>query len=195
VTVLLAVSEDFWGARAEEIAESYSNVCVAVDRSGGLGRALRLVARGSIPLPAAMSIFVAAHSLPTSSPKTSQSFRSNPELRDLAASKGASHIVLFRAGLIISGTTIEGYKVTNVHCADINGFGGLASIWRALRSGAFKQCATLHEVTCRIDEGNVLDTEPYLLDQSSNYAKNEYVAYQAGLRLLDRALARAQREQ
>ncbi|UJW76414.1 formyltransferase family protein [Rhizobium sp. SL42] len=195
MTVLLAVGDDYWGARAEAIAASYSHVCVAVDRSGGLGRALRLVARGSIPLPAAISMFAAAHSLPSSRPNTSQSFTSNPDLRDLAASKRASLIVLFRAGLIISGTTLDGYKVTNVHCADINGFGGLASIWRALKAGAVKQCATLHEVTNRIDEGNVLDTEPYLLDRTSSYAKNEYAAYQAGLRLLDRTLALTKSEQ
>jgi methionyl-tRNA formyltransferase len=194
VTVLLVVSDDYWGARAEAIATSYSDVAVAIDRSGGAGRALRLVLRGSIPLAAAMNMFVAAHLLPSMRPKTQQSFASNRELQDIAANQRASHIILFRAGLIVSGATLVGYKVTNVHCADLNAFGGLASIWRALNAGAMKQCATLHQVTDQIDVGTVLDTEPYVLNRHSSYSNNERAAYEAGLRLVDRTLSLAQRE-
>ena len=194
MTVLLVVSDDYWGARAEAIATSYSGVAVAVDRSGGAGRAVRLVLRGSIPFAAAMNMFVTTILLPSVRPKTKQSFASNQELRDIAANQRVSHIILFRAGLIVSGATLVGYNVTNVHCADLNGFGGLASIWRALNAGALKQCATLHQVTNQIDVGTVLDTEPYVLNRNSSYSNNERAAYEAGLRLVDRTLSLARRE-
>jgi Formyl transferase len=185
---LLVVSDDYWGARAEAITADNEHIVVAVDRSGGLIRALKLVLRGSIPIRAAVQIWSAQSSLPRDKPKSTLVFVDNLELRHLAEREQISNIVLFRAGLIISGNTLERCRVRNIHCADILEFGGLASIFRALKAGAIQQKATLHIVTNRIDDGEILDVEPYDLDPKVSYVINEARAYEAGLRLLMRAL-------
>ena len=189
MTLVLVVSDDHWGARAQAIAADFAGVVVAVDRSGGLWRAMRLVLRGSIPLAAAWRIWRAQRSLPSEYPDTAVSFADNAGLRAVIAARGASEVILFRAGLIISGKTLQHCRVRNIHCADTRAFGGLASIHRALDAGALNQTATLHIVTDQIDEGEVLDTESYLLDASASYPVNEKAAYEAGLRLLARTLA------
>lgn len=185
---LLVVSDDYWGARAEAIMADNEHVVVAVDRSGGLIRALKLVLRGSIPIRAAIHIWSAQRSLPGDKPKSTLAFVDNPELRSLAEREQVSNIVLFRAGLIISGNTLERCRVRNIHCADILEFGGLASIFRALKAGAIQQKATLHTVTNRIDDGDILDVELFDLDPRASYIVNETRAYEAGLRLLTRTL-------
>ncbi|MFA7413946.1 MAG: formyltransferase family protein [Rhizobium sp.] len=185
---LLVVSDDYWGARAETIIAENKDVIVAVDRSGGLIRALKLVLRGSVPIPAAMHMWSAQRGLPGEKPKSKLVFADNSGLRSLAEREHVTNIVLFRAGLIISGKTLERCHVRNIHCADIHGFGGLASIYRALKAGAFDQLATLHTVTNRIDEGDILDVEPFELDPEIGYAANEARAYEAGLKLLFRTL-------
>lgn len=188
MTTLLVVSDDYWGAKAETCVPSNADILVVVDRSGGLLRSLRLVLRGSVPLPAAVRILLAQRSLSRNRPRSELSLSSNADLRQLVGTHGTRNVVLFRAGLIISGETLSHCNVRNIHCADIHGFGGLASIWYALQANAFDQKATLHQVTRRIDEGEVLDTEPFTLDQRIGYAANESLAYEAGLRLLDRTL-------
>jgi folate-dependent phosphoribosylglycinamide formyltransferase PurN len=98
--------------------------------------------------------------------------------------------VLFRAGLIVGPAVLStGVPVMNIHCARIPEYGGIGSIDRALRDGAYSQCATLHQVTTRIDEGEVHATEPYQLDPADGYCSNEDRAYDAGIRLLKRVLA------
>ncbi|MEM5471124.1 formyltransferase family protein [Hoeflea sp. AS60] len=185
---LLVVSDDYWGARAEASVQERDDVLIAVDRSGGLIRALKLVLRRSVPLRAAIYMWLAQRSLPQEKPNARLAFSDNAELRSLAEREQVTDIVLFRAGLIISGKTLENCHVRNIHCADIDGFGGLASIFRAIRAGAFHQTATLHTVTNRIDEGEVLDVEPFELDPKVGYAANENRAYEAGIRLLVRTL-------
>ena len=56
----------------------------------------------------------------------------------------------------------------------------------AMQCGAIHQCATLHRITSRIDEGEVIDTEGYTLDTGKSYGYNENLAYEAGGRLLER---------
>ena len=74
-------------------------------------------------------------------------------------------IILFRAGLIINKSVISlGVPLLNVHCAKIPEFGGIGSIAKALRNKSFEQEATLHEVSKKIDEGKVIDTEKFSLN-------------------------------
>lgn len=133
-------------------------------------------------------MFIAQRKLAGELPQSLLYFRDNKDLRHLAGMQKARVIILFRAGLIISGKTLDGHDVRNIHCADINSFGGLASVFRALQQKAYSQRATLHRVTNRIDEGEVLDVEPFELDPNKTYSDNEALAYGAGLRLLDRTL-------
>lgn len=190
MTALLVVSDDHWGARAEASVPAGADIVVAVDRSGGLSRLIKLILRGSLPLRAAVQILLAQLRLPRDRPRSDSNLSDNTDLRVLAQAHGAREVILFRAGLIISGKTLELCQIRNIHCADIGSFGGLAAIWRALRAGALDQRATLHRVTNRIDEGEVLDTEPFCLNPSLGYAANETLAYEAGLRLLQRTLYR-----
>jgi methionyl-tRNA formyltransferase len=187
VRTLVLVSDDYWGARAAEICER-QGACPVIDRTLSATRALKLVLRGSLPLPAALAIWQARRSLPQVRPQAA-AVSSNASLRALCAHLKADRLLLFRAGLIISGEILKDFEVQNIHCADIRGFGGLAAIHRALRVGCHEQCATLHRVTSRIDEGEILDTEPFRLDPERPYAENEFWAYEAGLRLLERTLA------
>lgn len=115
----------------------------------------------------------------------------NEDLRKLAGSNGIRNVILFRAGVIVSERTISDLEVLNIHCAKLGRYGGLASIARALTDGALDQDATLHRITTRIDEGEVLDTEPYRLDSRLSYRENEDRAYEAGLVLLERTFDRS----
>lgn len=45
------------------------------------------------------------------------------------------------------------------------------------------QSATLHRVTERIDDGNVLRTLPYRLGPDKSYTWNQALAYETGIRL------------
>ena len=181
--MLVIVSNDYWGERAATICAD-AGVPVAVDMSSSPMRAIKLVARGSIPVVAAAQMFFAERQRPSRKPDTGLTIGSNPELRQMTEKYGAQTVVLFRAGLIISGKTIETVRVLNIHCAKIPEFGGLASIYRALRAESYEQCATLHVVTSRIDQGEVVATEPYTMARGASYAENESAAYEAGLRLL-----------
>ena len=67
-------------------------------------------------------------------------------------------------------------------------YAGLGSIQRALADRSYQQRATLHRVTATIDGGPVVDVEPYSLDPARPYGENEDRAYDAGSRLLLRAL-------
>ena len=113
----------------------------------------------------------------------------NTDLVNMIDRINPSAVILFRAGLIINRSVIgTGIPILNIHCARVPEFGGLGSIHRALVAGAYMQCATLHRVTTTIDEGEVFDTEDYQLDPSASYCHNEELAYDAGIRLLQRTI-------
>lgn len=100
-------------------------------------------------------------------------------------------VVCFRAGLLISPAALgAGVPFYNVHAADLPEFGGLGAIARSLRAGRREGFACLHRMVARIDSGDVLEREPYVLAASEGYAVNEERAYAAAERLLRRALER-----
>jgi asparagine synthetase B (glutamine-hydrolysing) len=53
---------------------------------------------------------------------------------------------------------------------------------------AYEQEATLHKVTEKIDEGEVIDTEKFTLNPNVSYCENETISYNAGIRLLKRTV-------
>jgi methionyl-tRNA formyltransferase len=109
----------------------------------------------------------------------------NDELFHFIRQYRIERVYLFRAGLIISKKILElGVDILNTHCARIPDYGGLGAIPRALRDGAFDQVATLHRITQKIDEGKIIETEPYQLNPGLSYRRNEDIAYHAGIRLL-----------
>ena len=71
-------------------------------------------------------------------------------------------VYLFRAGLVINESVLKlGFLILNIHAAKIPEYGGIGSINRALKDRVFEQCASLHVITKEIDQGKVLDQEPY----------------------------------
>lgn len=120
--------------------------------------------------------------------------RSNKDL--LAwAEQGVTEVYLYRAGLIVNRAVIDGFRdVLNVHCAQVPAYGGVGAIPRALRDRAFSQEATLHRVTENIDDGEVLETEPYELNPEDSYRVNEDRAYEAGANLILRRLTSSTRQ-
>ena len=74
--------------------------------------------------------------------------------------------------------------ILNIHAAKVPEYGGIGSIQKALKDGAYEQFASLHEVTDRIDQGELVDTEKFVLRANSSYAENEKIAYGASINLL-----------
>lgn len=161
---------------------------IAKDESNSLRRLFRLIARGRLSLPLVFRMALCELKRePKSQANCFDVIKSNRDLLDLIERVKPDRVMLFRAGLIIGPAVIDqGLPILNIHCADIPKYGGLGSIWKALEEGAIHQAACLHQVTTTIDEGEVFDREPYLLNLSKTYCWNENTAYEAGIRLLQR---------
>jgi methionyl-tRNA formyltransferase len=118
-----------------------------------------------------------------------QHISSNTDLLRIIRHNNIDQVYLFRAGLIVNRKVLDcGVQILNTHCGRIPDYGGLGAIPRALAEKAYDQVATLHRVTVTIDDGEVLDVEPYLLNPDISYRENEDTAYEAGIRLLLRHL-------
>jgi Formyl transferase len=187
-TRLLIVGNDTLGRRMLPHAHGIADLDVAVDASFDWRRVAGLVRSGRLPLKWLLTMAWAEWRRPSEARAPVPAVRSN---RDLLAriENGVRDVFLFRAGLIVNQTVLaSGARVFNIHCASLPAYGGIGTILRALRDGAYAQTATLHRVTSRIDEGEVLATEPYVLDPSRSYRENEDAAYAAGIRLLEDVL-------
>ena len=71
-----------------------------------------------------------------------------------------------------------------MHCASLPQYGGLASIYRALRDKNYDQKVCLHGVTDKITQGKLLLQEPYQLKPKRGYKVCEDIAYRSGFNLL-----------
>ena len=187
--VLLIVGDDHWGRVAASAYGDDPGVLVARNMGASPRRALKLMLKGSIPPLALVQMAWAEMQRPEVEAHIEHVVSSNADVLGLATQANIKTVVLFRAGLIISSTVLGTLNVLNVHCASLEGYGGLASIHRALRDRAFEQHATLHQVTTRIDAGEVMDQELYTLPGTS-YRDSEDIAYAAGIRLLARTIPR-----
>jgi methionyl-tRNA formyltransferase len=188
---LLVVGNDRISRLALEQVRDIPDVVVAVDVSTSAARLVRLIRRGRLSIPLVLRMFgCERRRRSVALTVRHERISSNLELVRLIERISPRRIVLFRAGLIVGPAVLStGVPVMNIHCARIPEYGGIGSIDRALRDGAYSQCATLHQVTTRIDEGEVHATEPYQLDPADGYCSNEDRAYDAGIRLLKRVLA------
>lgn len=189
--LILVVGNDKISRQAlSEINAHDKGVVVAVDRSTSIKRVLRLVLRGRLPFSLLARMYLAEAMRESFAEMTAaESIKTNTQLVELIETHRPSHVLLFRAGLIINRAVLSaGVPIMNIHCARLPEFGGIGTIDRALRAGAFDQCATLHQVTETIDSGRVYCTEPYRLSPQASYFDNEEQAYAAGRRLLQRIL-------
>jgi len=113
-----------------------------------------------------------------------QHIKTNAELIQIIKDNKIEQVVLFRGGLIVNQDILNlGIKILNIHCAKIPEYGGIGVIDRALNDKAYEQEATLHIVTEKIDDGEVVAVEPYKLNQNLSYRENENIAYAAGITL------------
>ncbi len=189
-TTLLVVGADKISAALVSKIERWPGLVIATDNSMSLRRVWRILHSGALLWSdlARMSWCELRRQRVKTAP-ADDSIRSNEDLLQLITRERAKHVVLFRAGLIVNKKVLAlPVSILNVHCAAIATHGGLASIRRALQDGTLEQAATLHRVTERIDQGEMLAEEPFRLDSTRSYCWNESVAYEAGTRLALRVL-------
>ena len=162
------------------------NVILVLDRSSNIRRVKKLILRGSLPLFSVFKMLFAdilRRNIDLKVPVLS--IANNTDLLNLYEEYSPSQIILFSAGLIVKRDKFPAdFDLLNIHCASIPSYGGLASIYRAIKNKDFSQKATLHRVTNKIDEGEVLKELPYEMTPTNSYRKNEDIAYKAGFDLL-----------
>ncbi len=113
-----------------------------------------------------------------------ESIKTNDDLIQIVKDNDIDQVILYRGGLIINKKFLEqGIKILNIHCAKIPEYGGIGVIDRALIDKAYDQEATLHIITEKIDDGEVVAVEPYKLQGNISYRENEDKAYDAGIKL------------
>jgi methionyl-tRNA formyltransferase len=187
---MLVVGNDKLGRRLLARLGDPVDQLVVFDQSTDLQRVWKLLRRRSLQLSWVIQMAWAEWQRPDTSVRSRPAIVSNEDLLRLIQAEQLTRIYLFRAGLIVNRKVLEsGVEVLNIHCARLPAYGGLGSIARALVAGDYVQEATLHRVTKRIDEGEVLATEPYQLQKTLSYRENEDRAYAAGIELLYKELA------
>lgn len=188
---ILILGNDRVAQQALVSLKESDSLMIVIDRSTNIRRVASLLwkKRLSLLLVFKMLMCEFKRSSSTLPPTTKPGIVNNKDLLAILSKYRPERVVLFRAGLIISKEIIsQGIPLLNIHCANVPGYGGLGSIDRAIKDNAMEQNATLHQVTTTIDEGQVFDTEPFRLDPAKSYCHNEYIAYQAGLKLLYRTI-------
>jgi len=181
---LLVVGDDKFGRKLINNIE-IEKFEIILDKSSSIKRILKLIVkkRISLSLVCKMTFYNFLRKKQNLYNKY-QCIKSNRDLIEIIKKKNIEQVVLFRGGLIINTRVLNlGIRILNIHCAKIPEYGGIGVIHRALQDKAHDQEATLHIITSRIDEGEVITTEKYQLDDNISYGKNEDLAYNAGIRL------------
>lgn len=188
---ILVVGNDKIGGRAVERLFEREDILCVVDKSSGLTRVLKLVWKRRLSLALVLKMLIAEVCRSGRKPPSAcVSIASNHDLYRLIHEVAPVEVVLFRAGLIVGQRVLDaGVPIVNLHCCRLPEYGGIGTISKALQCRDYDQEATLHVVTTRIDEGEVLSVLPFRLSPAISYAANEDVAYDAGLRLLSRYLS------
>ena len=188
---ILLISDDRITSKALEKLETTDELLVLIDYSSNYKRVLNIILKRRISILAIIKMLICEYKRSAQYPsqKNLKGIKNNLELMNFIDEYKPERVVLFRAGLLITAEVIsKGIPLMNIHCASIPKYGGLGAIHRALKDGVIHQTATLHHVTKKIDDGNIIDQEPYSFDLNRSYCFNENLAYEAGLRLLWRTL-------
>tara|TARA_B100000927_G_scaffold249679_1_gene213811 strand:- start:1342 stop:1917 length:576 start_codon:yes stop_codon:yes gene_type:complete len=183
---ILILGNDKLGGRAYERLPHNDHLKVLIDRSTNLKRVLRLLLKRILPFSLFLKMIVAEYFRAGSKPAKSLSgISENSELLRIMNEFKPNRVLLYRAGLIVNKSVLDaGLKILNVHAAKVPEYGGIGSLHKALLDKALEQYASLHEVTVKIDQGQLVDTEKFTLDANLSYSENERIAYDASLRLL-----------
>jgi len=173
------------GCVSEQILD-YASCIVYIDKSTNFYRVLKLL-RKRVISPILLGKMVICEVL-RSGRKPDKMFpaiHNNEDLLQAIKEHEPDRLILFRAGLIVNRKVIDtGVTVLNIHAAIVPDYGGIGSIYRAIKDGAYEQHASLHVVTSQIDKGEVIDRIKYQLSPGFTYCQNEGVAYRAAQKLL-----------
>lgn len=189
-TLLVLGNDKISGKALKKINNSNKNIKIVIDRSTSLKRVYKLINLKILSLSLVIKMFFSELFRKSKKPnKKLCGISSNLDLLNFIKDFNPDRLILFRAGLIINKNVLKtGIPILNIHAAKVPEFGGLGSIDKALKSGAYNQSACLHIVTSKIDEGEVIDSEDYQLNPKKNYYINEEIAYNASTNLLLRAI-------
>lgn len=191
---IVLVGNDKIGRKLVSKIHYNTDINIFLDNSSSLSRLYKLLIRRRIGIKPLLLMALAELMRKDVVIPNFPRISNNADLVRICKEYKIKRLFLFRAGLIISKELLGlGIDVFNVHCALISKYGGLASIYRALINNDFEQCATLHRVTDKIDQGEIIKTLPYRLDSSLSYKGNEDIAYEAGINLLRSFLADLQK--
>ncbi len=188
--ILVILGNDKIAGAAVQKTKASEHVVIYIDRSTNLRRVIFLLKRGALSLSLIIKMAICEMMRDGSRPDSKlPGINSNADLLKAIEKNKPDRLILFRAGLIVNKDVIDtGVPVLNIHAATVPEYGGIGSIERAIKDGAYEQNASLHIVTSRIDEGEVVDKEMYRLNPTASYCVNESIAYRAAERLLLRVL-------
>jgi len=161
---------------------------IVLDESSSINRILKLVKKKVLRPSLILKMFIANLLRQDFKIKhTYESINTNNELIQIIKGHEIEQVILYRGGLIINKNILDlGIEVLNIHCAKIPEYGGIGVIDRALKDKAYDQEATLHIITEKIDDGEIIAIEPYKLKKNTNYRENEDIAYAAGIKLFNK---------
>lgn len=190
MSLLVILGDDKLGNLALSQIDIKTGLSVLIDRSSSYRRVLRLVVKGTLSLGLLVKMYFAERKRDGQKPPSIYSgIKGNADLIENLNIINPSKVVLFRAGLILNKEILKKrFPIYNIHAASIPDYGGIGSIGKAIKDRNFKQFASFHEVTTKIDDGKILDSEDFLLAENSSYFENEQVAYSAAIRLLKRRI-------
>ena len=187
---LIIIGNDKIAGGISEQVSKLGSCIVYVDKSTNISRVIKLIKKRVIS-PALLVKMIACETLRKGERPSAKlpSIHKNEDLLSAITTHNPDRLILFRAGLIVNSSVIAaGVPVLNIHAAIVPDYGGIGSIERAINSKAYAQHASLHVVTTRIDEGEVIDRVEYQLDPELSYFQNEEVAYRAAQQLLLKAI-------
>jgi len=184
--VLVLVGNDKRGrAFLAQESQNYSVRFAIYAGSHSPKRVLSLLRKGSLSLSVVIKMTWAEMIRPYHKIPSLQKVQTNSDLLRLIEEDQINQVVLYRVGLIIRRKVLQtGATVYNIHCARLPEYGGLMALQRALDKKDYQQEATLHVVNEKVDDGETINTVPFLLDEKKSYKKNEDTAFEAGENLL-----------
>lgn len=182
---LLIIGNDKIAGEVSRKISSDRNCIVYIDKSSGFFRVMKLLKKRVLSPTLLMKMFFCELLRKGNKPNIEfQSIRHHEDLLKAVAEHKPDRLILFRAGLIVNKSIIDtGIPILNIHAATIPDYGGIGSIARAIKDKAYNQNASLHVVTKRIDDGEVIDCIAYTLSPTLSYCQNENVAYKAAQQL------------
>lgn len=189
--IILIIGDDKMGRRAiANLSKAFPNIMIYRNRSGNPARIAKLIKNKSLPLPSLLYMVLAEIYRPNLEVPDYPLLCTNQEVRDMLVHEKPDEVICFRAGLVLTEKTLACEPTfLNLHCADLPKWGGLGTIYKALKAGAYNQNACLHEMVGKIDAGQIYYRQPYKLDPFISYKANEDRSIESGIILLKNYLS------